>query len=174
MCNQEFLDANPGTFVFVGQAMRPLYEATIGIYGLQGGRPRKKFRYFVMPNRDMIRRNPEILRAQLKKIIRAKSQFYVVDFSYRSLTYANSTFYLVSNAIKSINPGANVMPVNQNHPLLGTGIKMAEHIPRPVGKDIHGKLRTGEHSNTRFYLLFQKELTRHLRQMQQAQPRKIA
>jgi hypothetical protein len=81
--------------VFVGQAMRPLFEAVRGINEFEQVFPRRNIRYFVAPDGSFSFKNS----VERQKIVSNKMQrYYVIDFTSNEGEFG--TFSKIKKAIK--------------------------------------------------------------------------
>lgn len=136
--SKSFMDSHPGTFVFVGLGMRPLYESVIGVLGIRGINHRKRFKFITIPSevsplssKFNLKSTPRLLNS-LKKIMRRDSNFWVVDFS--TLDYAGAINAFLK-LVRDTKPGAVVGVINHKDKFVGEGIAGAEMLPRPVHKN---------------------------------------
>ncbi len=154
--------------VFVGQAMRSLFEAVRGLNQIDGTIPRRNVRYFVSPKMQSQYR----VLASEKDIERFAEKFRNLGIvssgitEYRVFDYRGTgiTFQTIKYAIKKINPDAKILQVNQNkRGKLGLGIRKAQRIARPTEKDAEGILKGNKGLLDRtIYLAFQQKLHSYL------------
>lgn len=145
-------------FVFVGQGMRPFFEAVRALNEIKEVLPRHRIRYFISP--DII--NASSKRPHLYKIVKEKlarlgiaskkwKKYCVVDFRAQG-----KTFSLIHDVLQEINPNATVIEIDQNSEAFGKTIKFSDRFNRPVKKDLLGNI-TGEMAigGTEQFLFFQ-------------------
>jgi len=92
----KFQNPKKGTFIFVGQAMRPLFETVRAINEVEGANARKTFRYVVAPKAGTIF-SQDSIRELTRKIEESgivsskQNQYFVVDTSLEGIhsTYCN-------------------------------------------------------------------------------------
>lgn len=154
----------PGSrIIFVGQGMRPLFEAYRALNEIYKARPRNFARYFVAPN---VRKNgvqivPIAEQFENLKIVSGGvKNYHIVD----SLD-SGSTYRAISGAILRINPRANVssehqvqLGVGSTVFVSGEGIVCSESLPHPTSKSDAGRLSTGEGFARWQYLVFEQML----------------
>jgi len=153
-------------FLFVGQGMRPLFEAVRGLNEIEQTFLRKSLRYIVSPRKldssDSSLKEKfcqELLRRKL--IPKGRKTFYIVDVT----TDKKQTFKAICNAIKSINPEAVVELISQNHSV-NFGVNYSESLQRPTFREGRKIFRSlDEYADS--YLWFQKALQDYLKKKYQ-------
>lgn len=127
--------------IFIGTAMRPLFEAVRGLNEIEQKGNRKDCRYFITPTSHKMSERPEKyipgLAAELIKrriITPGKTEYYLVDWEFDGVTFA-----VLTKAIKQAMPAAKIHIISSRN--IGTqktiaeGIKLAENLDRPTVKD---------------------------------------
>ncbi len=155
-----------GRFIFVGQRMRPFFEAVRGLNEIEQVCPKNNIRYFVtpqargegsLPKQDKL----EIIRKGLingRIVSRDMNVYRIVD----TVTEGRTTT-LLRRAISEINPGATVLRITQHHRRYGNGVSHSSQIAIPTVKSPKGKI-SGSKSfwDRNEYLAFEVELQDYL------------
>lgn len=150
-------------FIFLGQGMRPLFEAVRAINEIELSHTRKTFRYVVTPTFVSIPaadKDAALAKtlAERRIVSRKTNVYYIVDWRARGENILGA-----ARAIKSINPLAEVKEINQRIGQFYIGITDAETIPVPTVKNRFGKVVGMSNSAaTNEYLHFQKALHDHI------------
>lgn len=153
------------TIIFIGTSMKPLFEAVRGLNEIRQALPRKGIKYAVIslsyaPGIEERRAREERVRKQfLRKGIpaRGKKTFLIVDDR-----ASGTTFGFIANMIKSINPDASVVEINQYNETLGQGIAFASIVARPTIKFPGGRLARSSKEDRMQYLVYQRWLQSYL------------
>lgn len=136
--------SQPGTYIFLGGGMRPLFESIRAINEQDKAHRRSTFRYVVTPHiiyPGIPAERARVLKDKLveKRIASQKqNRYFIVDMT----TSQEWQTRAVAEAIRSINPKAEVSTINQDHPIFGEGVAIAERMPRPTSKDKFGNILT--------------------------------
>ena len=140
-----FMDFDPSQrYIFIGQKMRPFFEAVWQINLIEKRVPKRNLVYYVAPRGKWESIDvPEKIafirkRLQEKRIVSAKQQNYaIIDYF-----HAGRTFRALEVAIQSLNSKAKVIGVFQHNRLVGLAIHdsqvslMAPTSKTPSG-DVH-------------------------------------
>lgn len=155
-------------FIFLGMAMRPLFETIRGLNEQSSRFPRNDFRYFVSPPPENISEGGRGLIDAVKRtliqrhiVTKGKSTYYLVDYRFEG-----RTFRLLSIAIKEISPNATIHPIDSYHlNVVGRGIQYAEGMKRPTVKEYEGgKMRLRFSGTSKNYMEFQYSLQEWLKE----------
>lgn len=150
--------------LFLGQGMRPLFEAIRGINELTKTMPRASIRYIVIPeNRKpdwdksvmVLAKKLEQLKIASKKL----DKYFIVDN-----VDTGVTLEIIKKAILQINPKAEIQKMRT--PFMDAGINLSDEAPRPTKKDSSGNLLPREKERTLGFLAFQKALQDYLNKRQ--------
>lgn len=167
------------TIIFIGQGMRPLFEAARGLNEINRTIPRKNLRYLVTPKIfEPFLKHKTRFESKIKEIIadkkvvpKGKRNVFVVDF-----VSFGRTLEAAKQAIESINSESIIYTLSSEDSRFGLGITAADRLPRPTKKQsITGDLQEAPFSelNKDTYLVFQKLLQEYIDKLKR-QNEKIA
>ncbi|GEM_PF-6549272 len=155
----------PGTYIFLGMGMRPLFESVRAINELDKAHSRGTFRYVVMPHISFRGISADQALAVKDKLVKKgivsqkQSKYFIVDMTTSQAWQTRA----VAGAITSLNPRAEIATINQDHPILGNGVAISENMPRPTGKDRLGNIvPPGNKIKQEKYLAIQHALQKYL------------
>lgn len=152
--------------IFIGQAMRPLFEAVRGLNEVWQAFPRKNLKYVVTPTRVWF--GKEIVKSEytqqvskisetLKRrniIPKGKCDIFIIDYRIGGIL-----FKAIYEAIREINPQAKLSMFSQDS-FFGEGILAAEKlIPKPTVKENKAsktQLNASDEIKRSQYILYQK------------------
>jgi hypothetical protein len=157
--------------IFVGQAMRPLFEAVRAINQVEIVFPQRNIRYFISTAREFALDRDSgkmILKRRIGRISPVMQKLGIVSggintyciFDFRS---RGTTLDAITGAIKKIKPTAKVIEIDGDSKEFGPGINAAEAMPKPTRKSSSGRLLPSADQELRNeYLAFQFELQKYL------------
>ena len=128
------------TIIFIGQGMRPLFEATRALNEIDMKLPRNSIRYIITPERRM-NKGGKLWETTFKiikkrRVVSKGGRYVIVDFSWNGNTLGS-----VARAIKTLQPSAEITQITHDKPGF-QGIESSDNIPRPTIKSKRGTLRT--------------------------------
>jgi len=153
--------------IFVGQGMRPLFEAVRGLNQIDGAIPRRNIRYFVslkskhtlLGKKSQVRRTAKKI-GKLGIVSNGIEEYLVFDYSGQG-----DTFRTIQKAIRKLKPRAKVSNLHQKSTgEVGRAILFAQNVSKPTVKDANANLSENPflvHKNA--YLSFQAMLHDYLR-----------
>lgn len=163
--------------IFIGQRMRPLFEAVRAINEVRRRFKRRDVVYVVTPkspdhlydgHEEKKEMYPLHIARNVIPVLNSKGfskgtpNVYIFDWELFGIQREG-----IEKAVLELNPKANITQINQHSEVFGEGIGKSEDIDVPTSKDYFGKIGDGiDQERKDKYLLFQKALQEYISKLE--------